>query len=264
MANYIKFRYMNEIAIGLLEGETIQPCSGHMFENPQPVGARIAVSEVEMLPPCTPRNFLALWNNFYSRASKEGWQIPPEPLYFAKMANSLNAHQQPIPRPISYDGPVVFEGELGIVIGKTCRGISEAEAKQHIFGYTCVNDVTAKGVLFRDASFPQWIRAKGFDGFGVIGPGIVTDIEPHELVVQSILDGELMQNYTVSDMIFQPYKLVSLISQDISLEPGDVIACGTALGAGPMADGQTITIKIDGVGALVNVMSAAHERPSVN
>jgi len=245
---------MGEIASGIVEGTEIQICSGDMFHKPQPVGQSMPLDQVEILPPCVPEKFIALWNNFYSRAKKEGWSIPPEPLYFIKTPNSWNAHQQPIQRPASYQGPVFFEGELGIVIGRRCRAVSEDEASQYIFGYTCVNDVTAKEILNRDKSFQQWTRAKGFDTFGVFGPGIITDIEPHQLVIESILDGETKQRYPVSDMVFQPYKLVSMISQDMTLQAGDVIACGTGLGACAMQDGQTIEIHIEGVGRLQNTM----------
>ncbi len=257
MATYIKFRHLNRVAIGKLEGEIIQLCRGSLFDKPRLTGESIALSEAEILPPCEPQKFLALWNNFYARASAEGQAIPPHPLYFVKTVNSWNAHQQAIRQPAHYSGAVVFEGELGIVIGKSCSSVTEAEADDYILGYTCVNDVTAKENLFSDASFPQWTRAKNYDGFAVFGPGIVTDIKPDDLVIQSILDGELKQSYPVSDMIYSPRQIVSKISHDMTLAPGDVIACGTSLGAGPMLEGQSIEIKIDGVGSLVNIMTTA-------
>ena len=255
MSIFIRFSYLGEIAWGVLEGSKIQLCSGDMFDKPHPVGQSLALDQVKILPPCEPEKFLALWNNFYSRAEHEGWAIPPEPLYFVKTPNSWNGHQQAIRRPASYPGPVFFEGELGIVIGRECSAVSEDEAEDYIFGYTCVNDVTAKEVLNRDKSFQQWTRAKGFDSFGVFGPFIVTDIEPHDLVIESVLDGETKQRYPVSDMVFQPHKLVSMISQDMTLQAGDVIACGTGLGACAMEDGQMIEVKIQGVGVLQNTMS---------
>lgn len=257
MITYIKFHHKGKAGTGILEGETIERCSDDLFENPERLGETLKLSEVEILPPCTPGKFLALWNNFYSRADKEGWQIPPEPLYFVKTPNSYTAHAQRIRRPETYHGRVVFEAELGIVIGKHCAAVSEAEAANYIFGYTCVNDVTALDILIRDPSFLQWTRAKGFDTFGVFGPGITTGIEPDDLVIQAILDGEVKQSCTVGDMIFSPARLVSLISQDITLEPGDLIACGTASGSGEMHDGQIIEIKIKGVGSLINVMSGS-------
>ena len=257
MSIWLQFSYKNESRLGRLESDEIHIYSGDLFNQPQPVGESCQLADVEILPPCQPGKMLALWNNFYSRAEHEGWDIPPEPLYFVKTPNTYNAHAQPIIRPRSYDGPVYFEGELGIVIGKSCAGIAEDEADDYIFGYTCINDVTAKEILKRDPSFPQWTRAKGFDTFGVFGPGIATGLDADCLVIQSRLDGQLLQDYPVTDMVFRPRKLVSMISQDMSLYPGDIIACGTGLNAAAMEDGQTIEISIAGIGVLSNRMTAA-------
>ena len=155
--------------------------------------------------------------------------------------------------PTTYDGKVVYEGELGIVIGKRCKEVSEEEAKDYIFGYTCSNDVTAGEIIQKDPTFAQWTRAKGFDTFGSFGPGIVTGIEdPSKLVIKTILNGQERQNYPVSDMVFQPFKLVSMISRDMTLEPGDIISCGTSVGVGSMKQGSTVEVVIDGIGHLTN------------
>jgi ketopantoate reductase len=131
--------------------------------------------------------------------------------------------------------------------------VSEAEAPDYIFGYTCVNDVTAVDLLKKNPSFDQWARAKSFDTFGVMGPVIVTGLDPTKLSIRTILNGKERQNYPVSDMFFPPHKLVSMLSRDMTLMPGDVIACGTSLGAGPMAEAEnTIEIAIDGIGSLSN------------
>ena len=255
MSHWLQFSYKNTRKLGVIEGDTIQIYEGELFEQPQPTDASCKLDDVEVLVPCTPGKMLALWNNFYSRAEHEGWDIPPEPLYFVKTPNTFNAHAQPIARPASYKGPVFFEGELGIVIGKTSARISENEAPDFIFGYTCINDVTAKEILKRDPSFPQWTRAKGFDTFGVFGPVIATDVDVDTLVIQTRLDGELLQDYPVTDMVFRPHKLVSMISQDMTLYPGDVIACGTGLNAKAMEDGQVVEVSIDGIGVLSNTMT---------
>jgi 2-keto-4-pentenoate hydratase/2-oxohepta-3-ene-1,7-dioic acid hydratase in catechol pathway len=149
---------------------------------------------------------------------------------------------------------VLYEGELGIVIGRRCANIGEAEAATHIFGYTCINDVTAIDILHADPAFAQWTRAKGFDGFGVIGPVIATGLDPAGLRIRTLLDGRERQNYAVSDMFFEPYRLVSLISQDMTLNPGDIIACGTSVGALPMKPGSQVEVVIDGIGTLSSVM----------
>ncbi len=254
MTHWIRYRYRNSTGFGALVDGSIHIYSGDMFNQPQAVGQTLPLSAVEILPPCQPKKFLALWNNFYSRAEHEGWDIPPEPLYFTKVESCFNAHGRDIVRPADYGGPIFFEGELGIVIGKCCHQVAESDIESYIFGYTCVNDVTAKEVLQRDPSFPQWTRAKGYDTFGIFGPVIATGIEPDELVVQSILDGEIRQHYPVSDMVFRPRKLVSVLSHYMTLHPGDVIACGTALGACAMENGQQIEIRIDGIGHLQNRM----------
>jgi 2-keto-4-pentenoate hydratase/2-oxohepta-3-ene-1,7-dioic acid hydratase in catechol pathway len=147
---------------------------------------------------------------------------------------------------------VVFEGELGIVIGKTATAVAEADALDHVFGYTCANDVTVADILNRDASFAQWVRAKGFDTFCPMGPVVATGLDPATLVVTTVLNGEERQNYPISDMRFSVQQLVSLISQDMTLNPGDVILCGTSVGVGSMKPGSQVEIGIDGIGTLSN------------
>jgi len=154
--------------------------------------------------------------------------------------------------PKSYSGKVVYEGELGIVIGERCHEVDEAEAAQAIFGYTCINDVTAIEILNRDPGYAQWTRSKSFNTFGVFGPYITTDVDPSKLTIKTILNDQERQNYPIADIIFAPAKLVSLISQDVPLEAGDIIACGTSVGVGSMKPGSNVSIIIDGVGQLDN------------
>ncbi|MGB6949835.1 MAG: fumarylacetoacetate hydrolase family protein, partial [Methyloceanibacter sp.] len=124
----------------------------------------------------------------------------------------------------------------------------------HIFGYTCINDVTAAEIIGKDPTFAQWTRAKSFNGFGVFGPVIATDLDPMGLRIKTVLNGEVRQDYPVSDMVFPPAMLVSLISRDMTLLPGDVIACGTSIGVGAMKEpSNTVEVTIDGVGTLRNI-----------
>jgi 2-keto-4-pentenoate hydratase/2-oxohepta-3-ene-1,7-dioic acid hydratase in catechol pathway len=127
-----------------------------------------------------------------------------------------------------------------------------ADADKYIFGYTCVNDVTCAELIYQDSTFQQWTRAKNFDTFGVFGPVIATGLNPAELTVKSILNGQERQNYPISDMIRSAQELVSIISQDFSFSPGDIIACGTSVGVGSMKPGSKIEIVIDGIGTLSN------------
>jgi 2-keto-4-pentenoate hydratase/2-oxohepta-3-ene-1,7-dioic acid hydratase in catechol pathway len=242
--------------LGLLDGDRLLVHAGDLFEAPKPTGESVALADVACLPPCRPGKFIALWNNFRTAADKGGLGIPAEPLYFIKPATSYATHGAVIRPPANYDGRVVFEGELGIVIGQHIRAATPEQARAAIFGYTMVNDVTALDLLNRDVSFAQWTRAKGADGFGIFGPAIATGLDPAALVVRAILNGRVRQNYPVADAIFAPHEVVAHLSQDMTLEPGDLIALGTSLGAAPMKAGATIEIAIDGIGSLVNTFES--------
>jgi 2-keto-4-pentenoate hydratase/2-oxohepta-3-ene-1,7-dioic acid hydratase in catechol pathway len=253
VTHWVRFRHNGTIGFGTLAGETVTVHSGDMFAAPSPTGETLALSDVELLAPTTPSKIIGLWNNFHALAAKLQQPEPPEPLYFLKAPSSVAAPGAVVHRPASYDGKVVYEGELGIVIGKACSGISPDQADAHIFGYTCVNDITAADILNRDPTFPQWARAKSFDGFGPFGPVIATGLDPATLSIRTILNGAERQNYPVADMIFSPQQLVAKISHDMTLLPGDLICCGTSVGVGVMKEAQnTVTIAIDGIGELSN------------
>ncbi len=252
-AKWVRFRSGETVGFGTLNGEAIIVHEGDMFAGATPTGASLLASDVKLLAPVTPSKIPALWNNFHASAAKQNNAIPPEPLYFLKAPSSLLAPGEEIHRPPSFDGKVIFEGELGIVIGKRCRAITVGDADAHIFGYTCVNDVTAVDILNKDASFAQWSRAKSFDGFGPVGPCIATGLDPEALVVRATLNGQERQNYPVSDMIFGPREIVAKLSHDMTLEPGDLICCGTSVGVAVMRESRNVvTITIDGIGELTN------------
>lgn len=258
MVHWLRFKYDQSAGFGTLEENRIKVFEGDLFDGPSPTGITLDLDEVEISIPCVPGKMLALWNNFYALAEKLEMDTPPEPLYWVKTDGCYLAHGEKILKPASYDGKVVFEGELGIVIGSTCRGISEEQAATHIFGYTCINDVTAVEIVNRDDTFPAWTRAKSFDTFGVMGPVIATDLNPEDLIVRTLLtkpgttEVQERQNYPVSDMVFLPSVIVSKISQDVTLFPGDVICCGTSIGVGSMRPGTKIEVSIDGIGTLSN------------
>ena len=252
MAHWVRFDHAGEVGFGTLDGDTITVHEGDLFAAAQATARTLPLAAVTLLTPTAPSKLIALWNNFHAMAAKFELAIPEEPLYFIKGSNSFLAAGQTIRSPRAYDGRVVFEGELGIVIGRTAREVSEREAGDYVFGYTCINDVTAFDLINKDQSFAQWTRAKSFDTFGVFGPVVASGIDPAGLSVRTLLDGEERQNYPVSDMIFSPPQLVSLISRDMTLEPGDVIACGTSVGAGRMKPGSTIEVAIEGIGRLSN------------
>src|SRR5450830_1678007 len=168
-----------------------------------------------------------------------------------KTPNTLLAPGGTIRRPLA-DAKVVFEGELAIVIGKTAFNVSEEDAPSHVFGLTCANDVTVADIINRDPTFAQWCRAKGFDTFCPLGPVIATGLDPAMLVVRTILNDEVRQDYPVNDMVFSVAQLVSKISKDMTLNPGDVLLCGTSIGVGSMRPNSTIEVEIDGIRKLKN------------
>jgi ketopantoate reductase/2-keto-4-pentenoate hydratase/2-oxohepta-3-ene-1,7-dioic acid hydratase in catechol pathway len=262
MAKWIRFEQSGKTGFGTLEGDTIAVHSGDLFAGAKPSGQTLKLSEVRILTPCEPSKMICLWNNFHQLAAKNDFTQPKEPLWFLKAPNSYWPGGRPIERPATYTGKIIYEGELGVVIGKKCFNISEEEAGDYIFGYTCVNDVTAVDLLRKDKSFEQWARSKSFDTFGVIGPVIATGLDPLKLSVKTVLNGKERQNYPVADMFFPPHKLVAAISKDVTLMPGDIIACGTSLGAGTMADAHNVVdIVIDGVGSLSNVFDQVLPSP---
>lgn len=249
--HWVRFEQNGTIGFGRLVGGQIEVHSGNMFADPVATGNSVAVDAVRLLMPCQPSKVIALWNNFAALGEKLKLAVPAEPLYLLKAPNSF-ANPGDLIRKPRCDGKVVYEGELGIVIGRTASGVGEAEAMDHVFGYTCANDVTVADILNRDASFTQWVRAKGFDTFCPLGPAIATGLDATTLVVKTILNGAERQNYPISDMRFSVQRLVSLISADMTLYPGDVILCGTSIGVGAMKPDSDVEVQIDGIGTLRN------------
>lgn len=248
---WLRFQHLDMIRFGTIEGDKIRVYKGDMFDDPEPTNISMQLSEVTLLTPVVPGKVLAMWNNFHALGKKLGLEPPPEPLYLMKTPNSFLAPGGTIRQPKG-DPKVAFEGELGIVIGRTCAAVSEEDAMDHVFGYTCANDVTVNDIIKRDPTFPQWVRAKGFDTFCPFGPVIATGLDPAMLVVRTILNNEVRQDYPINDMVFSVPRLVSLISQDMTLYPGDILLCGTSVGVGSMRRGSTVEVEIDGIGKLTN------------
>jgi 2-keto-4-pentenoate hydratase/2-oxohepta-3-ene-1,7-dioic acid hydratase in catechol pathway len=242
------------VGFGLLDAGGITQYEGCMFDRPKPSGVTVANGAFTLLPPCTPSKIIALWNNFHALGAKLGKSAPSHPLYLIKPGSCLAGPGEAIRRPLAYRGKIAFEGELGIVIGRLCKDVAARSAADYVLGYTCVNDVTAAEVLNENPDFAQWCRSKGYDSFGCVGPVIASELDCARAQVITRLDGVERQNYPLADMIFPPLELVSRISHDMSLLPGDVIACGTSLGVGSIKDGSSVEVTIDGIGSLFNAL----------
>lgn len=255
MKRWARFRLADgRVGFGLMGDDRIIEYGGELFGERRATGATFAMTECTLLAPCVPPKIIALWNNFHALAAKIGKAEPTHPLYLIKASTALAGPGDTIRRPRNYAGKVVYEGELGIVIGRPCKEVTAEQAPDYIFGYTCVNDVTAADHLKETPDFEQWTRAKSYDTFAVLGPVIATDIDVSGLSVITRLDGAERQNYPVADMIFPPAQIVSRISQDMSLLAGDVIACGTSVGVGSMRQGAVVEVTIAGIGSLQNVV----------
>ena len=252
MTLWVRCRHADESLYGILEGGQIALHRGLPWLGAVPTGESIPAEAAALLAPVQPVNFIGLWNNFHAAATKHGYQIPDNPLIFLKSPSSIIGPEAEIVPPPFYEGRTLYEGELGLVIGAELHNASEAEAEAGLFGFTCVNDVTALDLLQADPSFAQWARAKGCATYGPVGPAIATGIDWRALSVKTLINGRERQNYPVSDMIFAPPAIISLISREIRLMPGDVIACGTSLGAMPIKPGMVVEVVIDGIGVLRN------------
>jgi 2-keto-4-pentenoate hydratase/2-oxohepta-3-ene-1,7-dioic acid hydratase in catechol pathway len=262
MMQWVRFRtHEGRIGFGALDNGSIVEYVGDVFANPKRQRTVLSPRRFTLLAPCTPSKIVALWNNFHELGAKLGKAAPSHPLFLLKPASSVAGPGESIRRPAGYPGRILFEGELGIVIGQYFRELSIEQSAQAIFGYTCVNDVTAGELLNENADFVQWCRAKGSDTFGCIGPAISTEFEWTKARVVTTVDGVERQNYPLSDMIFSPAELVSRLSWDMSLLPGDVIACGTSIGVGTIKDGSTVAVGIEGIGSLQNKLAAKPASP---
>ena len=178
MTSWVRFRSgTDDVGFGIRVGDRIDCHDGSLFDSPQPRGESLAAAGVALLEPCRPDKIVALWNNFHALASKLGKAAPSHPLFLIKPSSSVIGPGADIERPRGYIGKIAFEGELGIVIGRRCRQVAPAQSAEYIFGYTCVNDITAIGVMNENPDFVQWCRAKGFDTFGALGPAIVTGLD---------------------------------------------------------------------------------------
>ncbi len=256
MALWVRFARGAAEGFGVLADGAIAVHGGDMFAATVPTGEIVAADAVRLLAPVRPGKFIGLWDNVRSLAEAQGLPIPDFPLFFLKANSAIVGPEDEFRAPEGYDGRVFYEGELGVVIGRACKNVDEAGAEAAIFGYTCVNDVTAAGLFGDIPKFEQWARAKSCDGFGPVGPAIATGLDWRGLVIRTLLNGRERQNYPASDFILPPPRIISLLSREMTLLPGDLISCGTGAGILPMRPGMTVEVAIEGVGVLRNRFAA--------
>jgi 2-keto-4-pentenoate hydratase/2-oxohepta-3-ene-1,7-dioic acid hydratase in catechol pathway len=246
VTKYVRYSAQNQIAYGILDGDVIAELKGDLFANPTRTGRRLKLAEVKLLPPCDPKKVIAVGLNYKSHL---GTQAPAAyPGLFAKYPTSIIAHGDDIVIPPDATN-VHYEGELVIVIGKRAKSVPVDTAKSHVFGVTAGNDVSERGWQKADL---QWFRAKATDTFGPMGPAIVTGLNYDDLLLETKLNGEVVQSQRTKDLIFNVATIVSYVSKYVTLEPGDVIFTGTPGTTRAFKVGDTIEVIIEGIGTLRN------------
>lgn len=250
----VRFAHGHKRDYGILQEDGIQGISGSPFDDFKKLHISYRISDVRLLAPCVPTKIVALGVNYRSHGEEMAHEPPTEPLIFLKPPTSVIGPEDKIIYP-EMSSRVDYEGELGVIIKTVTKNVSEEEAKSCILGYTCLNDVTARDLQSKDK---QWTRAKGFDTFCPIGPCIETEVDPRDLSLGTYLNGEMKQYTRTSQMIFGVFETVSFVSHVMTLLPGDVIATGTTSGIGPMKPGDTVEVKIEGIGTLRNYVVQPH------
>lgn len=259
-----RFVHDGGIAWGVVEGPaeagpnppfeslTVAAIKDHPMGPIEFTGDRFAIGDVRLLAPILPSKVLAIGRNYAAHAAELGHDLPERPLIFLKPSTSVIGTRDLIRLPPD-SNQVEHEAELALVIGRVAKDLPRERALGAVFGYTCANDVTARDQQRADG---QFTRAKGYDSFCPIGPWIETNFDPSAVRVRALVNGQVKQDGNTHDMIFDIATMISFMSHVMTLLPGDVILTGTPEGVGPIADGDTVTIAIDGIGELTNPVRA--------
>ncbi len=251
---FVRFSAEGRTSYGILRGSEIQAIRGKPYRNVLPTDRYYKLGEVRLLAPEIPSKIIGVAANYHAPFHEQNRIEPDLPVFFFKPPTSIIGPDCEI-----YHYPDIkqlyFEGELGLVISKQAREVTIESALEYVFGYTCVNDVTAREYIVPGQ---PWGRAKGADTYCPIGPCIETELDPADVDVETYLNGELKQKGNTSDMIFSAAELISNLSRSITLLPGDIIATGTPSGAGQMLPDNTVEIRIKQIGSLRNTVILKH------
>ncbi|MGE4283344.1 MAG: fumarylacetoacetate hydrolase family protein [Clostridia bacterium] len=245
---YVRFNKDNEISYGLLERDKVIKLEGDLFGEYKKTHIQYELGEIVLLAPSIPSKIVAVGLNYRDHAKEMGEAIPEVAKLFIKPATCvINPYEKIILPPTSER--VDYEAEIAAVIKKTAKNVTVEEANQYILGYTCFNDVTARDLQKKDV---QWTRAKSFDTFGPVGPWITDEIDPNNVDIKLVLNGQEKQHSHTSNFIWTVEELISFISQIMTLLPGDIVTTGTPSGIGPMKSGDCVEVVIEGLGILKN------------
>ncbi len=243
-----RFRRAGRDLYGLVEGDGVRALTAEPWAGGLPEGPRIPLAEVELLAPVQPSKVVCVGRNYATHAKELGNEVPKEPLLFIKPSTAVVGPQAEIRLPEA-SGEVHHEAELACVIGRTATRISAPEARAAVFGWTCLDDVTARDLQRAEGHFT---RAKSFDTFCPIGPVVETALDPFEAVVSCRVNGSQRQRGFAKDMVVDPFELVAFVSRTMTLLPGDVVSTGTPAGVGPIRRGDWVEVEVSGIGVLRN------------
>jgi 2-keto-4-pentenoate hydratase/2-oxohepta-3-ene-1,7-dioic acid hydratase in catechol pathway len=243
-----RFRHAGQERYGTIEGPLVRPLSAAPWAGGLPDGKPVALADVQLLAPVEPSKVVCVGRNYRAHAKELGNEVPTTPLLFLKPPSSVVGPQDAIRCP-EQSKEVHHEAELGVVLGRPLSRASAVEAKLAVFGYTCLNDVTARDIQREEK---QFTRAKGFDTFCPVGPFVETALDPMDVSVVCRVNGTEKQRGHTRDMVFDPFALLAFISSVMTLWPGDVVATGTPEGVGAIQRGDWVEVEIGGIGVLRN------------
>lgn len=244
-----RFSLNGEPKFGIVDGPELVVLKGHpLVQGYDTTGDRVALKDVKLLAPSIPSKIVCIGKNYADHVAEMGKEVNPEPTVFFKPSSAIIGPGDAIVLP-TQSQRVELEAELAIVIGQITKNVSQKDALNHVWGFTIANDVTARDLQATD---DQWARAKGFDTFCPLGPWIETEFVPDGQVVESRIDGETKQQASIELMLHNVPKIISYVSQNMTLLPGDVILTGTPAGISQISSGQIVECEIEGLGTLIN------------
>lgn len=249
-----RFIWHNGIRYGAIQGNEVRALAGNPFGPDGAAGLRVGaliapLAAVQLLAPCAPSKIFLVGRNYAGHIRELSHEVPTEPLISEKPITAVVGPEAAIVHPARLSQDVQYEGELAVVIGRTCHRVEGSDALSYVLGYTCANDVTARDLQNRDG---QWTRAKGFDTFGPLGPWIETQLDPNDLRITTRVNGAVKQDARTDTMLFPVARVLSHISQFVTLIPGDVVLTGTPEGVGPIQPGDVVEVEVEGIGVLRN------------
>lgn len=257
--HYVRFAQNNQPGWGIQREDLwIQPLTAAPYAGGIHCNDPVDPQSVRLLAPCEPSKIVAVGKNYRDHIAEFDSEVPETPILFIKPSTAVNDPQSPIWLPSkSYSKRIDYECELAVVMARKATRIRAEDAAGYILGYTALNDVTARDIQAKDG---QWTRAKGMDGFAPIGPVVTDEIDPDNCLIRTRLNGIVKQEASTRQLIWPIGELIAFITASMTLLPGDVVTTGTPSGVGPMEDGDTVEIEIDGIGVLSNPVRASEKR----